>query len=307
MADNPRIEDLRRRVQKDPASIAFAQLAEEYRRAGSFQEAVETCLSGLARHPTYLSARVTLGRSLIELNELEEALNELEQVLKAAPENLAAIRGVAEIHQRRGNLPEALAQYRAALLLARNDPDLEQTVIDICQRLEKSKRRDVPGGMSLEQAQEEFLATPDGDVVGAPPRELEMSALEPVQTSGDPAVDPAQSNGDSVAIQTDPASPVSAMDLAQWHDDAVALAPPDLPPTPVVDLDRSSDDPVVLALPSLPAPPAVDLAQWNDPPLEDPEPPAPDPNAAIITELEHWLDAILQDRAQRHESSRSSL
>ena len=34
MADNQRIEDLRRRVQKDPASIAFAQLAEECRRAG---------------------------------------------------------------------------------------------------------------------------------------------------------------------------------------------------------------------------------------------------------------------------------
>ena len=34
MAENSRIDDLRRRVQKDPASIAFAQLAEECRRAG---------------------------------------------------------------------------------------------------------------------------------------------------------------------------------------------------------------------------------------------------------------------------------
>ena len=42
------------------ASIAFAQLAEEYRRAAMFQDAVDTCRAGLAIHPSYLSARVTL-------------------------------------------------------------------------------------------------------------------------------------------------------------------------------------------------------------------------------------------------------
>ena len=70
MADNPRIEDLRRRVQKDPASIAFAQLAEELRRAGELEESVETCRAGLSLHPTYLSARVTLGRALVELHNV---------------------------------------------------------------------------------------------------------------------------------------------------------------------------------------------------------------------------------------------
>src|SRR5262249_13371706 len=107
-ADNKRIEDLRRRVQKDPASIAFAQLAEECRRAGQFQEAVDVCEAGLSLHPAYLSARVTLGRSLIELDELDKALEELTTVLRSAPENLAAIRGVAEIHHRRDDLPAAL-------------------------------------------------------------------------------------------------------------------------------------------------------------------------------------------------------
>ncbi|MGH9349389.1 MAG: tetratricopeptide repeat protein, partial [Vicinamibacterales bacterium] len=71
MPDNPRIEELRGRVQKDPASIAFAQLAEEYRRAGDFEEAARVCRAGLERHPSYLSARVTLGRTLIELEQHE--------------------------------------------------------------------------------------------------------------------------------------------------------------------------------------------------------------------------------------------
>jgi tetratricopeptide (TPR) repeat protein len=105
VSDNPRIDELRRRVQKDPASIAFAQLAEEHRRAGQYQESVRVCRAGLESHPTYLSARVTLGRALIELGQYDEAQTELEYVLRAAPENLAAIRGLADIHQRRGEPP----------------------------------------------------------------------------------------------------------------------------------------------------------------------------------------------------------
>src|SRR5881628_3394938 len=131
MTDNHRIDDLRRRVHKDPASIAFAQLAEECRRAGQHEESVEVCRAGLAIHPGYLSARVTLGRALLELQELAGARAEFEVVLKGAPENLAAVRGLAEVLHRSGALADALAQYRTALSLARNDPDLEQTVEEL--------------------------------------------------------------------------------------------------------------------------------------------------------------------------------
>ena len=109
MADAQRLEELRRRVQRDPASLAFAQLAEECRRAGQFQEAVRVCREGLAHHPDYLSARVTLGRSLVGLEHYEQAAAELAGVLRVAPENLAALRGLAEAHERRGMDAEALA------------------------------------------------------------------------------------------------------------------------------------------------------------------------------------------------------
>ena len=99
MAENPRIEELRRRVQADPASIAFAALAEEFRRVGRYDDAIETCRTGLLRHPAYLSARVTLGRALIETGDYDAAREELETVLRSAPENLAAIRGLAQIHR----------------------------------------------------------------------------------------------------------------------------------------------------------------------------------------------------------------
>ena len=102
MGENSRLNELRRRVQADPASIAFAALAEEYRRLGKFQQAIEACTEGLKRHPSYLSAHVTLGRALLEVGRFDEAEQQLQFVLSAAPENLAAIRGLAEIHHRRG-------------------------------------------------------------------------------------------------------------------------------------------------------------------------------------------------------------
>jgi predicted Zn-dependent protease len=101
VADNLRIEELRRRIQKDPASIAFAQLAEEHRRAGQLEDAVRVCRAGLAQHPAYLSARITLGRTLLEMARYDEAATEFEYVLKAAPDNLTAVRELADIEQRR--------------------------------------------------------------------------------------------------------------------------------------------------------------------------------------------------------------
>ena len=168
---------------------------------GQHEDAVEACRAGLAIHPGYLSARVTLGRALIELNQLSEAQTELEIVLKGAPENLAAIRGLAEIHHRRGNLGEALTQYRAALSLARNDPDLEQTVSDLTQKLEPAKTSHSAGGLSFEQAQRELSAHVPVPELGRP---ASPSAPTPVR--------PPAPVGASVAARPPPAPPGESAD-----------------------------------------------------------------------------------------------
>jgi tetratricopeptide (TPR) repeat protein len=128
MPDDARIEALRKRLLKDPGSIAFAQLAEEYRRAGRFHESIEVCRAGLARHPGYLSARVTLGRALLEIGDIDSAQRELNDVLRVAPDNLSAIRGIAEVHRKKGEIPEALEQFRSAFEMASPDPSIEQAV-----------------------------------------------------------------------------------------------------------------------------------------------------------------------------------
>ena len=167
MPEPSRIDDLRRRVQQDPASIAFAQLAEEYRRAGQLEEAVATCYAGLATHPEYVSARVTLGRALLTLGRLDEAASELTKVLASAPQNLAAVRSLAEACRRQGRLQDALVHYRAALTLAPNDPDLERMVRDLGQvdsvavrrEPDPAERRAIATVAALEQWLEAIDAT----------------------------------------------------------------------------------------------------------------------------------------------------
>lgn len=134
--ETDRIGQLRRRVDNDPASIAFAQLGEELRRAGAAREAAEICRAGLAIHPTYLSARVTLGRALFELDDLEAAQTEMEHVLAAAADNLAALRALGEIFRVRGDLDASLGHFRTALELAPNDPDLEVVVCTLEREIE---------------------------------------------------------------------------------------------------------------------------------------------------------------------------
>jgi len=221
LVDNPRIDDLRRRVQRDPASIAFAQLAEECRRAGEYQESIDVCRAGLALHPGYLSARVTLGRALIEVDQLDEAQAELEVVLASASENLAAIRGLAEIFHRRGALADALKQYRVALTLARNDPDLERTVAELSRAIEPKPAEPALDGLSFEQMADEFmknLPPPPSPVAVAPVVETApVVEVEPV-VEATPVVEAAPVIETAADVETAPV--VEAMAGAQ---DAVGV------------------------------------------------------------------------------------
>ncbi len=128
MPDHPRIEELRRRLTADPLSMAFSALAEELWRAGHNAQAIETCRAGLARYPTHVSARITLGRALLEIGEPVLARVEIERVLCVTPRSIPAIRGLADIEYRRGHLIAAIELYRQALDLATRGPNLLHTL-----------------------------------------------------------------------------------------------------------------------------------------------------------------------------------
>jgi hypothetical protein len=96
-AETLRIDALRRRVRLDPASTAFAPLAEHCRRSGRLEEAIEICRAGLTRHAAFTDARMTLCWALVEAGRLAEAAGEADRILQTNPEHLTAVWALAEI------------------------------------------------------------------------------------------------------------------------------------------------------------------------------------------------------------------
>jgi len=121
VVSNPRIEELRKRLEKDPGSRLFAQLAEELRKAGELQEAIGVSRQGLEVHPAYPSARMTLGRALFDFGDLNAARAEFEAVLRSASDNILASRLLAECLEVLGDHAEAVTRYKATLAMVPGD------------------------------------------------------------------------------------------------------------------------------------------------------------------------------------------
>ena len=97
------VGNLGRRKPAAEDTPAFGGIAEKFRRSGDLDKAIALCREGLKKFPDHVSARVTLGWALLDKGQYDEARAELEQALKRAPDNLAAIRGLAELHERAEN------------------------------------------------------------------------------------------------------------------------------------------------------------------------------------------------------------
>ena len=256
MPENPRIEELRRRVQLDPASIAFAALAEEFRRMGRYEEAIETCRGGLQRHPAYLSARVTLGRALIETGEYDAAREELETVLRSAPENLAAIRGLAQIHERLGQSTE-MDPHLAAMMNA----EVERVA------LAAARAAQAPPPPPAPPAPEPAVATAPEPVVTTAPEPVVTTAPEPVVATAPEPV---------VATAPEPVVAAAPEPVVAAAPETVLTAAAEL----VLETSRTADEPA----------PFIARQQPVEP--EEPVEPVPAALLATVARLERFLVAI---------------
>ena len=116
-AAKSRVEEIRRRLEKEPNARAYAQLVDELRKEKDLVEAIRVCREGIQRYPAYPSLRVTLGRTLLDHGDLAEARAELESVLHAVPDNILAERYLGECLEALGDLAGARERFEAALKL----------------------------------------------------------------------------------------------------------------------------------------------------------------------------------------------
>lgn len=117
------IEKLKEKVEKDPNSKLYVPLAEEYRKEGMLDEAIEILQKGLEKQPGYMSARVSLGKIYLEKGQMDEARAEFENVVKLIPDNLYAHKKLAEIYRDTGKKDLAIESFKTFLKLNPMDED----------------------------------------------------------------------------------------------------------------------------------------------------------------------------------------
>ena len=109
------------RVARDPGAVAFAQLADLYRKAGRNVDAVRICRDGLSRHPHYATARLILAKALMADGQLDAALAETDLILTTTPKDAPARRLAADIERSRGRVDAAATHLEVVVAADHRD------------------------------------------------------------------------------------------------------------------------------------------------------------------------------------------
>lgn len=139
------IDRLALEVATSPGSKAFMPLAEEYGKAGMWDEAAGVLEDGLKIYPQFITAMVALGRAYDQLNQPVKAAAVLEEAIKLSPENLRAHRTLAKIYVAQGAKVAALQSCQAILAVNRHD----QEALALCAKLQSYPEQDSPVPMSF--------------------------------------------------------------------------------------------------------------------------------------------------------------
>ncbi len=137
------IDKLEKKLEKDPSSIVFVQLAEEYRKMGRIDDAINVCIEGIKHHPNYWTAYILLAKCYFEKEEYEKSKEYLEQALSGSPDNIQAISLIAETYEKLNIWDKALDKYRILQLLSPNQ-ETENKIKFIEEKIEYKKIEETP-------------------------------------------------------------------------------------------------------------------------------------------------------------------
>ena len=129
------ITELKKKLEENPDSLAFAPLADAYRKQGNLAEALQVCRKGLEKHPNNTSGRVVLGRVYREQGKADAAVSEFKKVLELDPENLMAHSFLGSVYLEKGDHQAAIEEYQKILTL---NPDDEETQTALKQAIENA-------------------------------------------------------------------------------------------------------------------------------------------------------------------------
>ena len=130
MANSDLINELLAQFNANPRRV-FARLANEYRKAGDPQSAIDLCRTHVPLQPTYISGHIVFGQALFEQGELDEARTAFETAISLDPENLIAIRQLGDIARVTGDSRGARTWYERLLEMDPQNEEIEQYLHDL--------------------------------------------------------------------------------------------------------------------------------------------------------------------------------
>lgn len=142
--NNPRIKELKARLETDPGSRVFYQLGEELRKAKRSDEAEAVLRAGLEKHPSYLSALISLGRVLKESGRATEAVEVLNRAFELDRQNVVVARLLAECYMEMGEDVEAIKKYKLVAALHPADEAVQDRIDEIEGRLRDAGQLEEP-------------------------------------------------------------------------------------------------------------------------------------------------------------------
>jgi predicted regulator of Ras-like GTPase activity (Roadblock/LC7/MglB family) len=126
MADQ--VKALSAQLAADPHSLVFLRLGELLRQRRQFDSARRVALGGLERHPHLADAHDLYARILADLHDYERAFDEWDMALRIAPEHTGALKGLAFLYFKVGDLAQAEAHLAAARKVTPDDFTIEQAL-----------------------------------------------------------------------------------------------------------------------------------------------------------------------------------
>jgi len=122
------IKTLSSQLAQDPDSLVFLRLGELLRQKGHLDTAHRVAVTGLERHPHLPDAHDLFARILADKHDYERAFDEWDMALRIAPDHVGALKGLAFLYFKVGDVQQAAAHLEAAQRAAPNDPGVAQAL-----------------------------------------------------------------------------------------------------------------------------------------------------------------------------------
>lgn len=128
---SPKIDEYNKLLQKNPRSVIFVNLAEEYRKGRLFTEAVIVLEEGLKYHPNSIPALNMLSSIYYELQDMEKCKIFAEKVLNLKDDNIQAIKLLAKVYIYYHWMSDAKKALFKAYNINQEDPEIIRTLKEI--------------------------------------------------------------------------------------------------------------------------------------------------------------------------------